>query len=94
VTWLDSNSETGRAAQLGNDLIVDGYSDWFLPSKDELNLMYTNLKVTGFGGFTEYYYWSSSEPNASTAWVQVFSDGHQGSRGKSNGERVRAVRAF
>jgi len=93
VTWLDNNSETGRAAQLCNNLIVDGYSDWFLPSKDELNLMYENLKVAGVGGFAGYY-WSSSENNASYARYQSFGYGNQGYSFKDFTYRVRAVRAF
>ena len=49
------------AAQLCNDLTVGGYNDWFLPSKDELDLMYENLYLQEVGGFTDDYYWSSSE---------------------------------
>lgn len=39
----------------------NGYGDWFLPSKDELDLMYNNLKVNDFGSISGSYYWSSSE---------------------------------
>jgi hypothetical protein len=94
VTWLNSYSETGRAAQLCNDLTVEGYMDWFLPSKDELNLMYINLKVAGVGGFAEDDYWSSSEVNAYYAWSQHFSNGLQYNYPKDGTFRVRAVRAF
>jgi len=94
VTSLNSHSETNRAAQLCNDLTVEGYMDWFLPSKDELNLMYTNLKVAGVGGFTDVYYWSSSDYDASHAWLQDFNDGNQYYNDKDEGHRVRAVRAF
>ena len=94
VIWLNSHSETGCAAQLCNDLIVDGYNDWFLPSKDELNLMYTNLKVAGVGGFTGGGYWSSSEYNADNAWYQDFGYGSQPNYYKYITIRVRAVRAF
>ena len=55
------------AAKLCADLVVskDGveYDDWFLPSRDELNLMYENLKRNNLGGFSDLYYWSSSEYN-------------------------------
>ena len=80
------------AAQLCNDLIVSGYDDWFLPSKDELNKLYLN-KVA-IGGFADYLYWSSSEGNAYYAWFQYFNDGFQYDYLKYNTSRVRAVRAF
>jgi hypothetical protein len=74
---------------------LGGYSDWFLPSKDELNLMYTNLKVAGVGGFVANGYWSSSEDNAHSAWGQRFGTYvYQPGVPKYNEGRVRAVRAF
>jgi len=83
------------AAQLCDDLVEGGCSDWFLPSKDELNQMYVNLKEEGVGGFADYYYWSSSELDAGFAWSQVFYDGSQYTNyyfGKGDTSRVRAVR--
>ena len=96
VTWLNSHSETGKAAQLCDALVYGGYSDWFLPSKDELNLMYVNLKVYGVGGFVDNYYWSSSNQGPfSNAWAQDFGNGAQDYYGEGgNYLRVRAVRAF
>ncbi len=95
VTWLNSHSETDKAAQLCNDLTEGGYSDWFLPSKYELNLMYTNLKVYGVGGFADNKgYWSSSEGGATSAWYQWFNNGFQYDATKYNIYRVRAVRVF
>ena len=80
------------AAQLCNDLIVGGYNDWFLPSKDELNKLYLN-KVA-IGGFAVDSYWSSSEYRAYYAWYQYFGNGYQNLNYKLNTYRVRAVRAF
>ena len=55
--------------------------DWFMPSKDELDMMYDNRTViTGQGGDafeTDTYYWSSSEVNSTKAWHQHFSNGYQ-----------------
>jgi len=95
VAWLNSHSETDRAAQLCAALVYGGYSDWFLPSKDELNLMYINLKVFGVGGFnTSDGYWSSSEYSTVYACAQAFYDGYQSYAVKYAVPRVRAVRAF
>jgi hypothetical protein len=76
--------------------------DWFLPSKDELDLIYKNLRAKGLGGFTGDIYWPSSYSGGwdSGLWRQGFGDGGQrfdsiwtGSGG-SNAYRVRAVRQF
>jgi hypothetical protein len=94
VTWLNNHSETGKAAQLCDALVYGGYSDWFLPSKDELNLMYTNLKVYGVSGFESDGYWSSSEFYAYSAWNHHFNVDSQYNYNKNLSRRVRAVRAF
>lgn len=98
VTWLNSHSETNRAAQLCDALVCGGYSDWFLPSFDEIDLMYTNLKIFGVGGFESvwqfYGYWSSSEINGYFTWVKYFdNDGWDGIL-ENVSNSVRAVRAF
>jgi hypothetical protein len=82
------------AAQLCEALEINGYADWFLPGIDELNLMYTNLKKKGLGGFTADWYWSSSQKNSLNAWGQGFGDGSRAAYGKNYPSRVRAVRAF
>ena len=84
------------AAKLCSDLVFNGFDDWFLPSMDELNLMYTNLEKAGRGGFASDYYWSSSEGNydARGAWVQSFSSVLQINDIRYRSYRVRPVRAF
>lgn len=96
VTWLNSHSETNRVAQLCDALVYGGYSDWFLPSKDELNLIYTNLHniVTPVGSFYGGLYYSSSEYNANQAWGQSFTLGYQDPFGKWAEYQARAIRAF
>ena len=77
------------------ELILNGYSDWHLPTKDELNALYVNLKQRGVGGFASADYWSSSEDrNNFFALNQNFVNGNQGDYGKDNPGYVRAVRAF
>jgi hypothetical protein len=87
-------STAGIAARICTDLVVNGYNDWFLPSKDELNLMYQNLKVAGIGGFASDAYWTSSEYSANPAWTQYFFNGNQYGYTKDFALYVRAVRAF
>jgi hypothetical protein len=86
---------------------LNGYTDWFLPSKSELNLMYENLADPddngsnsgpmdqyNVGGFASNFYWSSSQSSSYFAWFQYFDDGSQGDLNKNYTYRVRAVRAF
>ena len=68
---------------------------WFLPSKDELNILYENKdKIGNFSTYQGYaYYWSSSEYNTNFSWRQYFDSGGQGNNFKDNtGNRVRLLR--
>ena len=102
IAALNRKGETGRAAQLCKAYTLNGYSDWFLPSKDELDLMYKNLASKGLGSFQTgedrttwtHTYWSSSKNDNNFAWSQYFSNGRQGNNRKSTTLSVRAVRAF
>jgi hypothetical protein len=84
------------AARLCANLNVNEYKDWFLPSIDELDLMYKNLKRKGLGGFKDGFYWSSSQEDSNyyLALTRLFSDGKQYIGYKDYGNNVRAVRAF
>lgn len=70
------------------------YSDWRLPTKYELALIYDYRET--IGGFFGDYYWSSTVPDWATggAWWQRFTDGVQYVYTKENTFRVRAVRDF
>ncbi len=98
-------TEEGIAARICGDLVLDGYDDWYLPSKDELNILYTNREK--IGGFSNYVYWSSSElPEINPGWVGPyyafnqnfysggFYPGFVGVNTKNAINHVRAVRAF
>ena len=91
-----SNSFQPNAATVCTDYSYRGYDDWFLPSRDELNLMYTNLKKAGLGAFADDYYWSSSDyiDNNSYAWRQYFNSGTQNFTLRRSSGRVRPVHAF
>lgn len=87
-------SRSSYAAGIANTYYTANASDWWLPSKNELNLMYTNLKLAGLGGFANDYYWSSSEFNASNVWGQAFNSGGQANLGKILTTYVRPIRGF
>jgi len=82
------------AAYICTHLTLNGYTDWFLPSKDELDLLMAQNIAGLVQGFTSGIYWTSSEVNASTAWSQNFYTGTQGGYTKSLKQNVRAIRAF
>jgi Protein of unknown function (DUF1566) len=93
TSMITSNQGTGSyAAKLCSDLILNGYGGWYLPSKDELNILYQNRAA--IGSFSLQYYWSSSEDDASHSWGQFFNGGSVGSQVKSANDYVRAVRSF
>ena len=87
-------STAGIAARLCGDLVLGGYSDWYLPSKDELNKLYTNRVAIGLSLNPFDSYWSSSEYNSDRAWVLGMESGAQGLPEKGFVYRVRAIRAF
>jgi hypothetical protein len=91
-------AKIGGAAQYCDDLEYGGYTDWFLPSRDELNLMYQNLKEKGLGSFTGESYWSSYYENPMgnrRYFYQRFNNGEQASTSsRGNAFKVRAVRQF
>jgi hypothetical protein len=80
------------AAKLCADLVLGGYSDWYLPSSDELNKLYLNQAA--IGGFISSDYWSSSEYDDSYAWYHPFDLSSSGRGSKSFPSLVRAVRSF
>ena len=103
IDIMNGCSEAGIAARICGDLVLGGYSDWYLPSKDELNQLYINrVAIGGFnfdfywnGTLTNNYYWSSTEFNLGMAWVQNFSNGFQyGNANDNTFTCVRAVRSF
>lgn len=53
--------------------------NWFVPSKDELNLIYeARSNLSNLSLNTNYYYWSSSEYSDISLWIQNFSTGNLG----------------
>ncbi len=100
----DGKSNTKKIVSFSNDfdfaayicykLSLNGYKDWYLPSKDEVDLMYHNLKAAGIGKFTNELYWTSSETDFGNAWVFNFNTGFETEQGITKKARVRAIRNF
>jgi hypothetical protein len=65
-------SKPNIAARICSDLVLNGKSDWYLPSKDELNLLHQNLYLRNMGNLQTGRYWSSSQYNAQFAYCQLF----------------------
>ncbi len=96
TTALDS---AGYAARWCYDLELGGYEDWFLPSKDELGLIWDQHEmIGGFRPWRNDYpaYWSSSESGESNAWYQLMDNGSARDDfvGKDHKLEVRPIRAF
>ena len=92
---------SGTAADLCANLIINGYSDWFLPSMDELNEMYLNIgqgNALGLGNIGSFYnneYCSSTENGGHQAYVFDFTNGNNyGGAQKYETFRVRAIRGI
>lgn len=88
-------SDDDSAARLCADLDDGGYADWYMPSVEELDLLYTNLHQAGLGGFGDTFYWASTEFDNFNAWGQNFLNGEQNFLFNKNlNFQVRAIRAF
>ena len=99
-----SCSEENTAAKICNDLEINSYTDWYLPSIDELGLMMSNLQINGIGNFIDYgniygtIYCSSSEGIYAT-WEVLVYNLYQGYSSfstfyKDSYMTIRAVRNF
>lgn len=95
IDIIAGDATAGSAARLCRGVTINGYSDWYLPSRDELNKLYLNR--VAIGGFNlSGWYFSSTESTSVYAWYQDFSTGFQGGTGahKDWALSVRAIRSF
>lgn len=81
------------AAKFCDDFVYEGFSDWYLPSKDELNKVYQNKSQLLCANCTQVF-WSSSEDGNQNVWRQGFNGGTQNSGTKENTHQVLAIRSF
>lgn len=82
------------AARLCLESNHNGFSDWYLPTKEELELMYETFKKNNLGTFQEAFYWSSTGNDDRYAWYFYFGYGLVDSGCRNSTGYVRAVRAF
>lgn len=82
------------AASICDQLIYNGFDDWYLPSKDELNFLFIQKEAGRIGNFLSEEYWSSTESDADRAWNQHMGNGITHTEIKVNGACIRAIRAF
>ena len=97
VANADLGEMNWNAANTASEaLIFNGYSDWRLPTKEELNLLYVNMAKLGIGCFRGVY-WSSDSYSDYHKWTQNFFNGSQHAELKDESSLeyfVRAVRTF
>ncbi|MEP7257747.1 MAG: DUF1566 domain-containing protein [Flavitalea sp.] len=80
------------AAALATDLVFNGYSDWYLPSLDELNKVYQNRTALSYS--TSGSYWTSTQNDATTAWYINFATGSPTTRSTGTSWNAPYCRSF
>jgi len=84
----------GWAAQACSVYTLNGFNDWFLPSRDELHYMYGNLHMQGLGNFRNDWYGSSTAAYDESWMAENFEKGNQDNFGNYREYRVRPIRQF
>jgi Protein of unknown function (DUF1566) len=103
VYYVDDSGEHGLEAKAADEINSLSWSDavtaagaygsgWRLPTKTELKVLYEQRNVVG--GFAKDDYWSSTELDSNSAWIQGFGNGDQDRYNKYSKLSVRAVRPF
>ena len=103
VYYVDNSGEHGQEAKAADEINTLSWSDafiaasaygsgWHLPTKTELKVLYEHRNVVG--GFAKDDYWSATELDSNSAWIQGFVNGDQDRYNKYSKLSVRAVRAF
>jgi hypothetical protein len=99
LSHLASIGQWDMAVQVYDELEVNGYDDWYMPSFLELSLMYGNLHRKGLGNFKSEVYYSSSLVSRDWSWAGLpmsfnFADGSSGPYYTEGAKPVRAIRQF
>jgi hypothetical protein len=103
IATINQSNQINSAAKLCLDLVEGGFDDWYLPSIDELSLLwhsrfnvnktlYTIVRSKQLSSLEGY--WSSSENGSTNAWFFAFNTGRPSNGTKTDKYFVRAVRTF
>lgn len=85
-------AESDTAAKVARAYQEGGYTDWYLPSKDELNQLYLNKAAIGI--LDSDYYWSSTKYDNTYAWDEDIGSGFQETYDRDLTDNVRVIRNF
>ncbi|MCQ2412119.1 MAG: DUF1566 domain-containing protein [Sphaerochaetaceae bacterium] len=88
------NEITDFAAKVATSCTAGGKNDWYLPSLDELNLMYNNLKKNGLGQFENANYWTSTQSEMQSAVINFVNGELLGGKNYEYQNYVRPIRSF
>jgi hypothetical protein len=91
---LAATAERPIAASVAAAVTDGGYTDWYLPSLEELRRLYANRALIGGFNTSGVLYWSSSEQSSTTSFTVNFNSGVTFSRNKTESNQVRAIRSF
>jgi len=80
------------AAKLAQEATIEGFSDWFIPTRGEALVLYENQAQ--LGGFSPEDYWSSCESNRQNACAMSFVTGATFSANKNEHKKIRLIRYF
>ncbi len=88
-------STPGIAARLCDEYVLNGFTDWYLPTVGEMQLCYNNLYLNGLGNFAGYwYYWTSTIGNEYYGPSYTFQQGGVYDVNRQDALFVRPVRSF
>lgn len=105
ISIINQRNHSNSAALLCRNYVGGGHSDWYLPSIDEMSLIFNSRfeinRIVNSDALPETkelksfnYYWTSTEAFPNTAWVKYFAVGTNNTIGKGAGYSVRAIRKF
>lgn len=91
-TLTEENCAAYRCSVYSTEKAAVG--EWFLPSRDELDLMYKAMKDAAVSDATINWFWSSTDYSSDYVWYQRFQQGYKDFGSKWLVNSVRAIRAF